>query len=98
MASTRSTTSPGVRKSRRATTFLYYSGKDPSAVRYKNWKIYFTMVSDNPAGFIAGVQPYHWAQVVNIKRDPVRDLDWFAVQDAVGHGRSDRFPFYRLCL
>jgi arylsulfatase len=51
-------------------TFFYYSGKDPSAVRYKNWKIYFTMVSDNPAGFIAGALPYHWAQVVNIKRDP----------------------------
>lgn len=51
-------------------TFFYYSGKDPSAVRYKNWKIYFAMVSDSPAGFISGVQPYHWAQVVNIKRDP----------------------------
>ena len=51
-------------------TFFYYSGKDPSAVRYKNWKIYFAMVSDNVQGFISGVQPYHWAQVVNIKRDP----------------------------
>ncbi|MCP1765785.1 arylsulfatase [Bradyrhizobium japonicum] len=51
-------------------TFFYYSGKDPSAVRYKNWKIYFTMVSDAPQGFIAGALPYHWAQVVNIKRDP----------------------------
>src|ERR1700704_1681780 len=51
-------------------TFFYYSGKDPSAVRYKNWKIYFTMVSDAPAGFISGVLPFHWAQVVNIKRDP----------------------------
>jgi arylsulfatase len=51
-------------------TFFYYSGKDPSAVRYKNWKIYFTMVSDNPAGFVSGALPYHWAQVVNIKRDP----------------------------
>jgi arylsulfatase A-like enzyme len=51
-------------------TFFYYSGKDPSAVRYKNWKIYFTMVSDNPSGFLAGALPYHWAQVVNIKRDP----------------------------
>ena len=28
------------------------------------------MVSDDPSGFIAGVQPYHWTQVVNIKRDP----------------------------
>jgi arylsulfatase len=51
-------------------TFFYYSGKDPSAVRYKNWKMYFAMVSDSPAGFINGVVPYHWTQVVNIKRDP----------------------------
>ena len=51
-------------------TFFYYSGADPSAVRYKNWKLYFTMVSNSPAGFIAGALPYHWAQVVNIKRDP----------------------------
>jgi arylsulfatase len=51
-------------------SFLYYSGKDPSAVRYKNWKMYFAMVSDAPAGFISGVMPYHWTQVVNIKRDP----------------------------
>ena len=51
-------------------TFFYYSGKDPSAVRYKNWKMYFAMVSDSPAGFINGVIPYHWTQVVNIKRDP----------------------------
>jgi arylsulfatase A-like enzyme len=50
--------------------FFYYSGAQPSAVRYKNWKIYFTMVSDDPAGFISGALPYHWAQVVNIKRDP----------------------------
>jgi arylsulfatase A-like enzyme len=50
--------------------FLYYSGKDPSAVRYKNWKMYFAMVSDSPAGFISGVLPFHWTQVVNIKRDP----------------------------
>ena len=51
-------------------TFFYYSGAEPSAVRYKNWKIYFTMVSDAPAGFIAGALPYHWAMVDNIKRDP----------------------------
>lgn len=50
--------------------FLYYSGKQPSAVRYKNWKMYFAMVSDSPAGFVNGVMPYSWTQVVNIKRDP----------------------------
>jgi hypothetical protein len=31
--------------------------------------MYFAMVSDSPAGFINGVQPYSWTQVVNIKRD-----------------------------
>jgi arylsulfatase len=51
-------------------TFMYYSGKDPSAVRYGNWKMYFAMVSDSPDGFTSGVQPYHWTQVVNIRRDP----------------------------
>jgi arylsulfatase A-like enzyme len=50
--------------------FFYYSGKEPSAVRYKNWKMYFAMVSDSPAGFTVGVVPYHWTQIVNIKRDP----------------------------
>jgi arylsulfatase len=49
---------------------FYYSGKDPSAVRYKNWKMYFAMVSDAPSGFVTGVVPFHWTQVVNIKRDP----------------------------
>ena len=39
-------------------------------MRYKNWKLYFAMVSDAPAGFLTGVVPYHWSQVFNIKRDP----------------------------
>jgi arylsulfatase len=50
--------------------FFYYSGANPSAVRYKNWKLYFAMVSDSPEGFILGVRTLAWAQVVNIKRDP----------------------------
>ena len=50
--------------------FFYYSNKVPSAVRYKNWKMYFGMVSQSPTGFVTGVIPYHWTQVVNIKRDP----------------------------
>ena len=58
-------------KSKSARDYIfYYSGKDPSAVRYKNWKMYFAMVSDAPEGFARGVVPYHWTQVVNIKRDP----------------------------
>jgi hypothetical protein len=75
--------------------FLYYSGKDPSAVRYKNWKMYFAMVSDAPSGFISGVLPYHWTQVVNIKRD--HHL-WRTAEDALRYGRSDCFSVHRLCL
>ena len=50
--------------------FFYYSNKTPSAVRYKNWKMYFGMVSQAPEGAFMGVIPYGWTQVVNIKRDP----------------------------
>jgi arylsulfatase len=73
-------------------TFFYYSGKDPSAVRYKNWKIYFSMVSDNVQGFIAGVQPYHWAQVVNIKRDPFETSVGSQVKTLMGQGGAIGSP------
>ena len=67
-------------------TFFYYSGAQPSAVRYKNWKLYFAMVSDSPAGFISGVMPYHWAQVVNIKRDPFETSIGDQVKTLTGMG------------
>jgi len=50
--------------------FLYYTGATPSAVRYKNWKIYFTMEGSSSASALAGPQQYGWAQVQNIRRDP----------------------------
>ena len=77
-------------------TFFYYSGKDPSAVRYKNWKMYFAMVDQSPAGFLVGVMPYHWAQVVNIKRDPFRDFDRFIFEDRPGARRRARRTGHRL--
>ncbi len=67
-------------------TFFYYSGADPSAVRYKNWKLYFAMVSDAPQGFISGVLPYHWAQVVNIKRDPFETSIGEQIKTLTGEG------------
>ncbi len=73
-------------------TFFYYSGKEPSAVRYKNWKIYFTMVSDAPTGFIAGPLPYHWAQVVNIKRDPFETSIGSQFKTLIGVGGSIGSP------
>ncbi|CAN7587172.1 arylsulfatase [Pseudomonas sp. GL-B-26] len=51
-------------------TFLYYTGATPSAVRYKNWKIYFTMEGSSGVSALMGPQTYGWAQVQNIRRDP----------------------------
>jgi arylsulfatase len=73
-------------------TFFYYSGSQPSAVRYKNWKLYFAMVSDSPAGFISGVQPYHWAQVINIKRDPFETAIGDQMKTLLGYGGALTSP------
>ena len=38
--------------------FFYYSSSHPSAVRYKNWKMYFAIAPENATGFITpGVRP-----------------------------------------
>ena len=50
--------------------FFYYSGPTPSAVRYKNWKMYYTMSEPGPVGWIMPLVPFHWTLVQNIKRDP----------------------------
>ena len=51
-------------------TFFYYTGAKPSAVRYKNWKMYYTMVPTDPTGAMKGPISYSWTMVDNIKRDP----------------------------
>jgi arylsulfatase len=51
-------------------TFFYYTGQHPSAVRYKNWKFYYTMQSPSPTGGLLPPITYHWTMVQNIKRDP----------------------------
>ena len=73
-------------------TFFYYSGKDPSAVRYKNWKMYFAMVSDAPQGFLVGVVPYHWTQVVNVKRDPFEISVGQQIKTLTGQGGAIASP------
>jgi arylsulfatase len=50
--------------------FYYFSGATPSAVRYKNWKMYYTMSQSGPAGWIMPLTSYHFTLVQNIKRDP----------------------------
>jgi hypothetical protein len=39
-------------------------------VRYKNWKMYYTMSQPGPAGWIMPLIPFHFTLVQNIKRDP----------------------------
>ncbi|GEP06791.1 arylsulfatase [Methylobacterium oxalidis] len=51
-------------------TFFYYTGPIPSAVRYKNWKLYFAMAGADGTGGLLGPQTFHWTQIANIKRDP----------------------------
>ena len=67
-------------------------------MRYKNWKIYFAMVSDAPAGFIAGLQPFHWAQVVNIKRDPFETSVGAQIKTLLAMGGALALPVHRLHL
>jgi len=67
---------------------FYYSGANPSAVRYKNWKFYYAMAPDDATGGFMGVQTYHWTQLTNLKRDPfennvLNDKSAFAVGGAL---------------
>ncbi|HYR85539.1 MAG TPA: arylsulfatase [Terriglobia bacterium] len=50
--------------------FYYFSGATPSAVRYKNWKMYYNMSQPGPAGWIMPLVPFHFTLVQNIRRDP----------------------------
>jgi arylsulfatase len=51
-------------------TFFYYSNATPSAVRYKNWKMYYTMSATSPTGAMGAKETYGWTMMDNIKRDP----------------------------
>ncbi len=50
--------------------FFYYSGATPSAVRYKNWKMYYSMSPGGATGWFLPLTNYHWTLVGNVKRDP----------------------------
>jgi arylsulfatase A-like enzyme len=50
--------------------FFYYTGPIPSAVRYKNWKLYYTMEGSSGLSSLAGARTFGWTQLTNLKRDP----------------------------
>ena len=66
--------------------FFYYSGATPSAVRYKNWKMYYTMSQPGPAGWIMPLVPFHFTLVQNIKRDPFEQAVGIDQKTAMGMG------------
>jgi arylsulfatase len=54
--------------------------------------MYFAMVSQSPEGFAAGVLPYHWTQVVNIKRDPFETSIGAHTKTLMGQGGAIAAP------
>jgi arylsulfatase A-like enzyme len=72
--------------------FFYYSGATPSAVRYKNWKMYYTMSQAGPAGWLMPLVPYHFTLVQNIKRDPFEQAVTLDGKTALGLGGALAAP------
>jgi arylsulfatase len=72
--------------------FFYYSGSTPSAVRYKNWKMYYTMSQEGATGWLLPLVGYHWTMVQNIKRDPFEQAVGQNVKTAFGMGGALAAP------
>ncbi len=66
--------------------FYYYSGATPSAVRYKNWKMYYTMSEPGADGWIMPLIPFHFTLVQNIKRDPFEQAVGVSQKSAMSIG------------
>ncbi len=66
--------------------FFYYSGATPSAVRYKNWKMYYTMSQPGPTGWLLPLTSFHFTLVQNIKRDPFEQAVGIDQKTAMGFG------------
>jgi arylsulfatase A-like enzyme len=77
-------------------TFFYYSGAVPSAVRWKDWKWYYTMAQPGAEGWILPLVPFHWALVDNLKRDPFEQAVGSDVQSAFWIGGSLGAPMTAL--
>ena len=71
---------------------FYYSGTHPSAVRYKNWKFYYSMAPSSATGGLTGVVTYHWTQVNNIKRDPFEQAVAEDQKTLLGYGGALAAP------
>ena len=66
--------------------FFYFSGATPSAVRYKNWKMYYNMSQPGADGWILPLTSFHFTLVQNIKRDPFEQAVGESQKTALGLG------------
>jgi arylsulfatase len=66
--------------------FYYFSGATPSAVRYKNWKMYYTMSQPGAEGWILPLVPFHFTLVNNIGRDPFEQAVGLSQKTAMSIG------------
>jgi hypothetical protein len=66
--------------------FFYYSGSTPSAVRYKNWMMYYSMAESGATGWLMPLVSYLWTMVQNIKRDPFEQAVGQTPKAALGLG------------
>ena len=71
-ASTSATISKASRDKSARDVFFYYSGATPSAVRYKNWKMYYTMAAGRSGGLVLAARHYHWTLVAEHQARSVR--------------------------
>ena len=72
--------------------FYYFSGSTPSAVRYKNWKMYYTMSQPGAEGWIMPLVPFHFTLVDNIRRDPFEQAVGIDQKSAMSLGGAISAP------
>jgi arylsulfatase A-like enzyme len=66
--------------------FFYYQGHLPSALRFRNWKFYYTMMGATGAQSIGAPETYAWTQIDNIARDPFEQSWGDGAKAVTGYG------------
>src|SRR5262249_33328733 len=72
--------------------FYYFSGATPSAVRYKNWKMYYSMSQPGAEGWILPLVPFHFTLVDNIRRDTFEQAVGLSQKSAMSVGGAIASP------
>ena len=81
-------------------TFFYYSNSTPSAVRYKNWKMYYTMTSTDPTGAMQGEDDLWLDYGRQYQARPLRDRRRVGRHKISAGGRRRAWPLHvqHICM